>query len=90
MCCGAQVLAYEVIFLAVAVPWLRDLFTGGYRFRGWLAVVLMVVQMARRKQMEMIGLAESYHSLGVALFAILVLTGPTRPAPRLLPEKANG
>jgi hypothetical protein len=39
--------------------------------------------------MELVGLAESYHSLGVALLAVLVLAGPLRPTPHLS-ERVNG
>ena len=77
----AQVLVYELLFLAVAVPWVRDLFAGGYRFRGWLAVLLMAVQLLPGKVFEPLRLADFYHSLAVALLAVLVLIGPAQ-APR--------
>jgi Glycosyltransferase family 87 len=76
----SQVLVYELLLLAVAVPWVRDLFAGGWRVRGWLAVVLLAVQLMPGKPMEALRL-ESYHPLGVALLAVLVLAGPLNPAP---------
>ncbi|MFO0821945.1 MAG: hypothetical protein U0792_02310 [Gemmataceae bacterium] len=80
LCC--QVLVYELMFLLVAVPWLRDLFLGGSRIRGMLGVLLLVAHLLDRSDLEALGLT-NHHPLAVALFALLVLTGPTRlrPAP---------
>jgi hypothetical protein len=77
----AQVLVYELLFLAVAVPWVRDLFASGYRLRGWFAVLLMAVHLLPGKVLEPLrvanlGVADFYHSLTVALLAVLVLVGP--------------
>jgi hypothetical protein len=75
----AQVLVYELLFLAVAVPWVRDLFAGDSRSRvwGWLALALMVVQFAPQHRMEALGVG-FYRPLGVFLLALLVLTGPLK------------
>jgi hypothetical protein len=75
LCC--QVLVYELMFLLVAVPWLRDLFLGGHRIRGMLGVLLIAAHLLDRSDLEALGLA-NHHPLSVALFALLVLTGPTR------------
>jgi len=37
----SQVLVYELLILTLLVPWVRDLFAGGWRLRSWLAVGLM-------------------------------------------------
>jgi hypothetical protein len=73
----AQVLVYELLFLAVAVPWVRDLFAGGPRARVWggLAVALMAVQLLPHHRMEALGVG-FYRPLGVFLLALLVLTAP--------------
>jgi hypothetical protein len=71
----SQVLVYELLFLAAVVPWVRDLFAAGWRLRGWLAVGLLAVQTIPQDRMEAIGVAV-HHPLGVALLAVLVLTGP--------------
>lgn len=82
----AQVLVYELLFLAVAVPWTRDLFASGHRPRGWLAVGLLafqivpltIAQVAPHRAVIGLGFT-AYHSFGVALFALLVLAGPVAP-----------
>jgi hypothetical protein len=76
----AQVLVYELLFLAVAVPWLRDLFASGYRLRAWLAIVLMAVHLLPGKVLEPIRADDYYHSLTVVLLAVLVLVGPVSEA----------
>lgn len=85
----SQVLAYELILLALTVPRARDLFASGYRVRGWLAVALLAAQLIPVHVMAGFGIA-AHRPLAVALFAVLVLTGPIRTAPTYLPEKANG
>ena len=77
----SQVLVYELLLFAVAVPWLRDLFAAGWRIRGWLAVALLAVQMLPQARMEAIGVA-AQRPLAVALFAVLVLVGPVAPGKR--------
>jgi hypothetical protein len=74
----AQVLVYELLFLAVAVPWIRDLFAGGPRARVWgcLAIALLAWQFLPLHRMEALGMG-FYRPLGVFLFALVVLTGPT-------------
>ena len=74
----AQVLVYELLFLAVAVPWIRDLFAGGVRARVWgcLAVALLAWQFLPLHRMEALKL-DFYRPLGVFLLALVVLTGPT-------------
>jgi hypothetical protein len=76
----AQVLAYELVFLSVAVPWVRELFAGGWKVRGWLAAVLLVLQTIPYVAVSKTGI-EFHRPLGVALLAVLVLAGPVRAAP---------
>ncbi len=71
----SQVLAYELVILVLVVPWVRELFTAGWRLRGWLAIGLLVMQVISRAVMEQVGL-EAHHPLGVAGLALLVLLGP--------------
>lgn len=73
----AQVLVYELLFLAVAVPWVRELFAGSPpdRIRGWLAVTLMASELIPQKVVAKFGL-EMHNSLAVSLLAVLVLIGP--------------
>ncbi len=80
----SQVLVYELLFLLVAVPWVRDLFANGYRLRGGLAIALLAVQTIPQAKMAALGI-EVHHPLAVALFALLVLTGPMSPAHRRPP-----
>ena len=77
-----QVLGYEALMLAVAVPWVRELFVGGWRFRGWAAVIVLGMQAIPIQTLDAVGF--TFHApLGAALFAILVLVGPlnTRASP---------
>lgn len=69
----SQVLVYELLVLALVVPWVRDLFASGYRLRGWLAVVLLSVQLIPMGQVNIV----FPPSLSVALLAVLVLVGPS-------------
>jgi hypothetical protein len=64
----SQVLVYELVILALMVPWVRDLFANGYRLRGWIAVVLLAVPLIPGIPFP--------PSLGVMLLAVLVLVGP--------------
>ena len=72
----SQVLVYELLILALVVPWVRDLFASGYRLRGWLAVGLLAVQLIPWMAMEKMELAFP-PSLGVMLLAVFVLMGPS-------------
>src|SRR5206468_3895753 len=64
----AQVLVYELLFLAVAVPWIRGLFASGWRVRAWLAVLLMAVQLLPGKVLEPLRMDGFYHALAAGLF----------------------
>jgi hypothetical protein len=77
----AQVLVYELLVLAVVVPYVRDLFAGGHRLRAWAMVLLMAAQLVPQKLMASFGVG-AHHPLGVALLAVLVLTGPLNPLRR--------
>jgi hypothetical protein len=72
----SQVLVYELLILTLLVPWVRDLFAGGWRLRSWLAVGLMSVQLIPQNAMAKMGFSFP-PSLGVALLAVLVLVGPS-------------
>ncbi|HUR55167.1 MAG TPA: glycosyltransferase family 87 protein, partial [Gemmataceae bacterium] len=77
LCC--QVLGYELLLFTIAVPWLRDLWAAGYRQRVGLAILLIVFEFFVTPSIfTPIGL-ESARPLGVALFALLVLSGPVNP-----------
>ena len=71
-----QVLGYEALMLLVAVPWVRELFAAGRRAWGWAAVALLGLQAVPLQAFQSVGF-ESHRPLGVALFALLVLFGPT-------------
>ncbi|CEF48229.1 unnamed protein product [uncultured bacterium] len=72
-----QVLGYEALMLAVAVPWVRELFAGGWRVRGWAAVVVLGMQAIPFQVADKFGI-DFHRPLGGALFAVLVLVGPIR------------
>ena len=74
-----QVLGYEALVLLVAVPWVRELFAGGWRGRGWLAVLVLGSQAAVPYQAANTVGVTFHRPLAVALFAALVLVGPVRP-----------
>jgi hypothetical protein len=73
-----QVLGYEALALALAVPWVRDLFLDGRRAWGLAAVALLALQTVPFQAFERVGF-DFHRPLGVALFALLVLLGPTNP-----------
>lgn len=76
-----QVLGYEALLLLLAVPWVRELFAGGWRVRGWLAVAVLALQAAVPFQAaHMVG-ATFHRPLAVALFALIVLVGPLKSPP---------
>ena len=74
-----QVLGYEALVLALAVPWVRDLFADGRRGWGFAAVLLLGLQALPFQVLERVGF-DFHRPLGVALFAVLVLAGPVRVA----------
>ncbi len=74
----SQVLVYELLVLAGVVPWVRDLFAAGHRWRGWLAVVLLAAESIPHQFMAGFGV-EAHHAVGVAVLAGLILTGPLVP-----------
>jgi hypothetical protein len=65
----SQVLVYELLILALVVPWLRDLYASGYRLGCWLGVGLLSLQLIPGIPFP--------PSLGVMLMAGLVLVGPS-------------
>jgi len=76
LCC--QVLGYETLALTLTVPLIRDLFAGGWRWRGTAAVLLLLMQQVPRETFAPLGL-DFHRPLGVALFAALILVGPVNP-----------
>ena len=70
-----QVLGYEVLILLLAVPWVCELFAGGRRVFGWIAVVVLGIQAIPIQVLNEVGVT-FHRPLGVALFAVLVLIGP--------------
>jgi hypothetical protein len=79
LCC--QVLGYETLGLVLTVPWLRELFATGRRWQGIAGCLLLLLQQFSRETFEPIGI-DFHRSLGVMLFAVLVLIGPVAPKPR--------
>ncbi len=75
-----QVLAYESLVLALAVPWVLELVEGGNRRLAAIAALLLVVQLVPFDMMEAVGI-DFHRPLAVALFALLVLAGPSRARP---------
>lgn len=74
-----QVLAYEALMLLIAVPWVRELFAGGWHIRGWAAALTLGVQAIPFETAAAVGVTV-HHPLGVAVFAMLVLMGPLTPS----------
>jgi hypothetical protein len=81
-----QVLGYEVLILALAVPWVREMYADGFRLLGGLGVLLLVAQLIPFATFE--SLCITFHRpLCVAGFALLVLGGPVHfPRARGIPE----
>lgn len=77
LCC--QVLGYETLALVLTVPWIRELFAAGRKWQGAAAVMLLLLQQLPRETFAPVGI-DFHRSLGVALFAVLVLVGPVKPA----------
>lgn len=75
----AQVLAYELLTLTIAVPWVRDLFAARRRGWAWAAVLLMAAQVVPVGSAN--PLFDYYRPLGALAFALLVLFGPLNPEP---------
>ena len=76
-----QVLGYEALVLALAVPWVRDLFADDRKAWGFAAVLLLGLQALPFQVLERVGF-DFHRPLGVALFALLVLVGPVAPKSR--------
>ncbi len=70
----SQILAYELLMLAVAVPWVRDLFAARHRAWGVAAVLLLAVQTIPIDRTNVI--FDFYRPAGAMAFALLVLLGP--------------
>jgi len=70
-----QVLGYEVLILALAVPWGRELYANEFRLLGGLGVLLLAAQLIPFDMFESVGIT-FHRPLGVAGFALLVLCGP--------------
>jgi hypothetical protein len=79
LCC--QVLGYETLGLVLTIPWIRDLFASGRRWQGTVGVLLLLLQQIPRETFEPIGI-DFHRSIGVLLFAILILVAPVDPKPR--------
>jgi hypothetical protein len=78
----SQVLVYERLVLLLAVPWIRDLFSQGRTLRGTAAVVLIGAHAIGAGTVEAATGISCHQPLAVALFALLVLTGPMgKPLP---------
>ena len=75
----SQVLGYELVLLMLVVPWARELFAAKWQLRGWAVVCLMVAQFLPLEVFEPLGF-ESHRPVGVALLALVVLTGPLVPS----------
>ncbi len=71
----SQVLAYELLVLAVAVPWVRGLFASKRRPWGWAAVLVLVIQLVPVPSTNPV--FDFYRPVGAMAFALLVLLGPT-------------
>jgi hypothetical protein len=92
VCC--QVLGYELLALTLVVPWIRDLFAGGWKVRGWAVVLLLLSQQiplpldALERAIgaspsalvrTLLTVLISYRPIGAMVLALLVLIGPLRP-----------
>ncbi|HEY1191263.1 MAG TPA: glycosyltransferase family 87 protein [Gemmata sp.] len=74
----SQVLAYELLMLAIAVPWVRELFTARRALWAWGALVLLVIQTIPIDSANPV--FNFYRPAGALAFALLVLFGPLDPA----------
>ncbi|MBN9521742.1 DUF2029 domain-containing protein [bacterium] len=74
-----QVLAYELVGLVLAVPWVRDLFASGHRTWGLAAVALLGAQLIPFQTADALGI-DWHRPAGAMAFALVVLFGPLRPA----------
>jgi hypothetical protein len=84
----SQVLAYEMLFLAVAIPWVRELFAGGWKALGWAAVLLLGVQLIPVPVETLV--FDFYRPAGAMAFATLVLVGPVAPVGHEASSGATG
>lgn len=74
----SQVLVYELMFLLVVVPWIRDLFLGGYPIRSAFVTCFISLHWIARTKMEEMGFP-SHHPITAALLVVMVLIGPLNP-----------
>jgi hypothetical protein len=74
----SQVLGYEAYVLVLAVPWVRDLFAAKHLWQAIAAVGLLFLQQLPSETFDILSI-DFHRPLGVALFALLVLVGPSRP-----------
>lgn len=72
-----QVLGYEVLMLALAVPWIRELAAADRKLPAALAALLLIAELVPFPVMESIGIT-IHRPLAVALFALLVLAFPRK------------
>lgn len=75
-----QVLAYELVGLVLAVPWVRDLFASDRRGWGLTAVALLGLQLIPFQTMDALGI-DWHRPAGAMAFALVVFFGPLRPSP---------
>ena len=80
-----QVLGYEALMLAVAVPWVRELFHSRLRLRALAAVAVLGLEAAVSFQMAHAVGFNVHRPLATALFALLVLVGPIQASGRREP-----
>lgn len=76
----SQVLAYEMLVLAIAVPWVRDLLASRHRAWGGAVVLALVVQTVPIASTNPV--FDYYRPAGALAVALLVLFGPVAPGPR--------
>ncbi|MFO0821947.1 MAG: glycosyltransferase family 87 protein [Gemmataceae bacterium] len=79
----SQVIGYEFVIVLMALPWVRDLFLSGDRIRGSLGFLFLFCVCIN--YLDWVGASgphvREHNSLAIALFALMVLTGPTRLRP---------
>jgi hypothetical protein len=71
----AQAMPYDLVLLALVVPWVRELFVSGRWGRGWLGVAFLALELVPFDWFLSLGVL-THRPLGVALMAVLVLAGP--------------